>query len=108
MHVQPPPSALTAESGYGQTGCVGTTLPDSSGNRNNGTLAGNATYGEGRPGQAFVFDGSYGAVTLGNPVNLRLQTFTIEAWMRRASSSIITAPPYTTAPLMAYGYAGYG
>ena len=34
---------------------------------NNGTLVGNTTYGAGRVGQAFVFDGSGDGVAVGNP-----------------------------------------
>src|ERR1035438_4635261 len=52
---------------------------------NNGTLVGNTTYGPGRVGQAFVLDGSGDGVSVGNPPNLQLQNFTIEAWVKRAS-----------------------
>src|SRR5262245_959166 len=41
----------------------------------NGTLFGNATYGPGRVGQAFVFDGQLDGVRLGAPTNLQLQDF---------------------------------
>src|ERR1035441_8776533 len=47
----------------------------------NGTLVGNTGYGTGRVGQAFVFDGSGDAVSVGNRTNLQLQNFTIEAWV---------------------------
>jgi hypothetical protein len=55
---------------------------------NNGTLVGNTTFGPGRVGQAFVLDGSGDAISLGNPTNLQLQNFTIEAWIKRASPSV--------------------
>ena len=55
---------------------------------NHGTLAGNAAFGPGRVGQAFVFDGSGDAVLVGNPAGLQLQDFTIEAWVQRASDSV--------------------
>jgi hypothetical protein len=54
---------------------------------NNGTLVGNTTYGAGRVGQAFVFDGSGDAVSVGTPTNLQLQNFTIEAWVKRSSTT---------------------
>jgi len=54
---------------------------------NNGSLAGNTTYGAGRVGQCFVLDGNGDAVVVGNPTSLRLQDFTIEAWIRRGSAT---------------------
>src|SRR5215510_10811162 len=39
---------------------------------NTGTNAGNTTYGTGRVGNAFVFDGNHDAVQVGNPTNLQL------------------------------------
>jgi len=74
---------------------------------NNGTLIGNATFGTGRVGQGFVFDGNGDAVQLGNPASLRLQNFTIEAWIKRSSttaSSLVTPD----AELFCYGSGGYG
>jgi len=50
---------------------------------NNGTLIGNTTFGPGRVGQAFVFDGSGDAVAVGSGANLQLQNFTIESWIKR-------------------------
>src|SRR5438876_1006045 len=49
---------------------------------NNGVLAGNTSYGAGKVGVGFVFDGSGDAVQLGNPASLQLQDFTIEAWVK--------------------------
>jgi hypothetical protein len=60
---------------------------------NNGTLVGNTTYGPGRVGQAFVFDGSGDAVSLGNPTNLQLQNFTIEAWVKRSGTTRASQDP---------------
>ena len=54
---------------------------------NHGTLAGNATYGAGRVGQGFVFDGYADLATVGNPTSLQLQDFTIEVWMKRTSAA---------------------
>jgi hypothetical protein len=74
---------------------------------NPGTNIGNVTYGPGRVGQAFVFDGNHDAVTVGNPANLRLQNFTIDAWIKRGNSSIVSQEPWG-APFFAYAWGGYG
>jgi hypothetical protein len=58
---------------------------------NNGTIAGTGivTYGPGVVGQAFVFDGTHrDRVELGNPANLQLQDFTLEAWVKRSSPTV--------------------
>lgn len=55
---------------------------------NNGTLVGNTTYGVGRVGQAFVFDGDSDGVNVGNPVNLQLQDLSIEGWIKRTSATV--------------------
>jgi hypothetical protein len=83
----------------------GNTLDSADGN--NGTLAGNTTLGTGRVGQGFVFDGSADLVTVGNPINLQLQNFTIEAWIKRASASVVTYGSYGNGVIFGYGYAGY-
>ena len=74
---------------------------------NSGTLLGNTTFGTGRVGQTFVFDGVQEAVSVGNPSNLRLQTFTIEAWVRR-SSAAQSSIEGSDAELFGYGSGGYG
>jgi len=61
---------------------------DASGNGDNGTLVGAATYGPGINGQGMVLDGNGSGVQLGNPTNLQLQTFSIAAWVKRASTSV--------------------
>jgi hypothetical protein len=74
---------------------------------NNGTLVGNTSYGPGEAGQGFVFTGNDGdGVVLGNPTNLQLQNFSIEAWVKRASTSSVSqsAP---NAELFSYGLNGY-
>jgi len=75
---------------------------------NNGTLAGNTTYGSGRVGQCFVFDGNGDAVTVGNPASLQMQDLTIEAWIRRGSSSITSYGSAGNGIIFGYGYGGYG
>src|ERR1041385_6099618 len=57
---------------------------------NNGTLMGNATFGPGAVGYGFVPDGTNDAVQLNNYTNLRLQTFSIEAWIERSSTTLVT------------------
>jgi len=44
--------------------------------------------GQAWSGNGFVFDGATGEIQIGNPTNLQLQTFTIEAWINRASESL--------------------
>jgi hypothetical protein len=76
---------------------------------NHGSLAGNATFDAGKVGQSFKFDGNGDAVQLGNPTSLQLQDFTIETWMKRGSSSVVTLDPaQTTTAFLGYGYGGYG
>jgi hypothetical protein len=75
---------------------------------NHGTLAGNTTFGLGQHGQGFVFDGNADSVSLGNPATLRSQDFTIEAWIQRASASIVTSSGSGTAVFFGYGFGGYG
>ncbi len=74
---------------------------------NNGTLEGNATFAAGEANQAFSFDGSGDAVLIGNPANLALQNFTIEAWVKRGSAN--QASLGTGGGLIvSYGSSGYG
>ena len=73
---------------------------------NHGTLTGNVSFGPGRAGLGFVFDGSSDAVRLGNPANLWLQDFTIEAWIQRASASTVSSGG--AGLILSYGSGGYG
>ena len=60
---------------------------------NHGTVAGYGTFGyaPGFVGQAFVLDGTHrDRVDVGDPANLHLQQFTIEAWVKRASATEIS------------------
>jgi len=60
---------------------------------NNGIVAGDGTfgYGTGVVGRAFVFDGiRRDRVDIGNPASLRLQNFTVEAWIKRSSDTDIS------------------
>ena len=54
--------------------------------RGNGTIQGNVTFAAGEVGQGFNLGGVSGdRVLVGNPANLQLQNFTIEAWIKRSS-----------------------
>lgn len=75
---------------------------------NPGALIGNATFGAGRVGQAFVFDGSQDAVDVGNSPSLQLQNFTIEAWIKRGSSSEVSYGSGGHGVIFGYGAGGYG
>jgi hypothetical protein len=75
---------------------------------NAGVLIGNTTYGPGRVGQAFVFDGNGDAAILGNPINLQLQDFTIETWIKRATTAYVSSGPGVDALFLGYGPGGYG
>lgn len=57
---------------------------------NDGARSGDVGYIGGRVGQGFLFDGNSDAVLVGTATNLRLQSFTIEAWVQRASPSAVT------------------
>ncbi len=78
----------------------------------NGTLQGNATFAAGRVGQAFSFDGANNTgVLIGNPANLQLQDFTIDAWIKRSRLDVAGDVGGTTGGqgvIVAYGHDGYG
>jgi hypothetical protein len=74
---------------------------------NNGMFVGNTAYGAGRVGQAFVFDGSGDGVAVGNPTNLQLQNFTIEAWIRRANGSLASFGGEGAGHILGGSYGGY-
>ena len=74
---------------------------------NNGSLVG-GTYTSGEVGQAFGFNGNAQLVSVGNPANLRLQDFTIEAWIQRADLSIVSYGTAGNGIIFGYGFGGYG
>ena len=79
--------------------------------RNNGAAQGNVTYVAGEVGQAFQLGGANGdRVLLGNPANLKAQSFTFEAWIRRSSSSTVTNSPNGSGAglIFSYGNLGWG
>jgi len=103
----PPP---TPEGSEGLVACwhfdenTGTTIYDSSGNGNDGTIYG-ATWATGISGSALSFGGEDGSdyVDLGNPTSLDISyPLTIEAWIKRASFGT-----RTTDSIISHGDGGY-
>jgi hypothetical protein len=77
---------------------------------NAGTVKGGVSYAAGVTGQAFSIDGRRGSgVLLGNPVNMRLQSFTIVAWLKRADARKATWGDELNpnACILCYGPGGY-
>lgn len=86
-------------------------------NTNNGTIQGNVTYTTGYVGKTFTLggagnsSGSGDRILVGNPANLQLQDFTIEAWVKRSSNTIVTNSPvsgFEGGVFFSYGLNGYG
>ena len=75
---------------------------------NHGILQGGATYGVGKVGAGFVFDGSGDVITLGNAPNLQLQNFSIEAWVRRSSALQTSLGSFGNGVIFGFGQNGYG
>jgi hypothetical protein len=78
--------------------------------RNSGTIQGNVTYAAGNAGQGFQLGGGNGdRVLLGNPKDFQRQDFTIEAWVKRSSASVVTNSPNGSGVgiFFAYGQGGY-
>src|SRR6266542_3057925 len=73
----------------------------------NGALVGNTSFAPGVVGQAFSFDGDNDSVIIGNPTALQLQNFTIEAWIKRASTNQASLDVVTVGHIFGYGYGGY-
>jgi uncharacterized repeat protein (TIGR01451 family) len=74
---------------------------DSSGNNRHGSVLGSVPIVPGRFSDSFQFNGQHNVVSLGNPTALRLQDFTISAWIRREDLTDQGA-------IFAYGQSGYG
>ncbi len=73
---------------------------------NDGALAGNTTYVAGRVGQGLWFDGNADCLQLGSATNLWLQDLTIEAWIQRASPTIVS-PSWGAGQFICCGTGGY-
>src|SRR2546430_8577082 len=80
--LSPPPQPAGLVAAYGFNEGSGTTVPDSSGNNNVGTVSGAAWTPAGRYGSALVFDGTSTSVTVPSSASLGLTTgMTLEAWV---------------------------
>lgn len=73
-----------------------------------GTPTGGAYHGTGRIGQAFDFDGDRDGVSAGTATNLQLQDFTVEAWIKRRSDSVISFNGNGNGQLFSVGAGGGG
>jgi len=73
---------------------------------NDGVLSGGVTFEPGVVGTGFRFATAGDGVRLGKPDALRLQDFTIEAWIRRSSDSQASSDP-GGGVILGYGYGGY-
>lgn len=85
--------------------------------RYNGTIQNGVTYAAGQVGQGFQLggvgdtSGNGDRIVVGSPTDLRRQNFTIEAWVKRSSSTILTNSPVASSPngtIFAFGQGGYG
>jgi chitodextrinase len=81
-----PLGVATADAGlvaaYSFNEGAGTTVADSSGNGNTGTLTATTWSSSGKYGNALTFNGSTAVVTIGNAASLQLTTaMTLEAWV---------------------------
>lgn len=77
---------------------------------NDGVLT-NVGFAAAEVGQGFDFTNVDSAVLLGTPANLRLQNFTIEGWIQRASTEIVTEDTNAyagNALFFSFGQGGYG
>jgi len=74
-----------------------------------GTLQGDTRFGPGKVGAGFVFDGNGDGVQLGNPPQLMLQDFTIEAWIKRDNTNTVSLDQSDGAGAMLFagGSGGY-
>jgi hypothetical protein len=109
-YANPPPPCDTAPSGLiswwkGE----GNTFDVIGGNL--GAIYNTVTYAPGEVGQAFNFNSDSAMVVAGNPANLQLQNFTLEAWVQRTSATVASSDPSAgngDGLWFAYGQGGYG
>lgn len=101
--ITPPPCTTAPSNLVGWWKGDGNYWDSYGGNNGNST---NVTFVPSEVGQAFVLNGSNGYVNLGRSPNLQLQNFTIEMWIRRSSSSVISSSS-PIAMLLSYGNGGY-
>ena len=78
--------------------------------RNGGAVQGDAIFVAGKVGQSFRLDGNGDRILVGRAPDLQLQDFTIDAWIKRASATLVTNDPVGVpgGTFFAYGNQGYG
>ena len=78
----------------------------------NGAPVGSVSFAQGEVGQGFSFGGAGAAVNVGYATNLQLQNFTIESWIQRASTTVVSldaaSGDYGNGFVFAFGTGGYG
>jgi len=77
----------------------------------NGSLTNGASYGPGEVAEAFDFSSNHAGVYVGSPAALQLQNFTIEAWVQRSGTSMVSDDPTANggaAAIFYFGSQGYG
>jgi hypothetical protein len=71
-----------------------------------GTITNGATYSQGEVGEAFDFSSNHSGVSVGSPAALQLQNFTIEAWVQRKETSMVSDDPTANGGAAAIFYSG--
>ena len=82
-------------------------VTDSSGNGNDGKIHGATHISAGQVRGAMSFNGDGQMVIVGNPASLRLQNFTIMAWIKRGATDLVCKTS-DWADLFCYCHGGYG
>ncbi len=72
-----------------------------------GILVGNENYSPGEVGLGFAGDGTGDGVLVTNITELQLQTLTIEGWVRRTSSSVVSFGSGGNGVIAGFGNGGY-
>jgi hypothetical protein len=67
----------------------GTTTEDLTGNEHNGVIKGASWFANGKYGKALSFDGEDDVVTVPDTADLRLEEFTLEAWVRPVNCGLL-------------------
>ncbi|HEV2393016.1 MAG TPA: LamG-like jellyroll fold domain-containing protein, partial [Verrucomicrobiae bacterium] len=107
LTIKPSPPCVTPPAGLISWWAFESNAVDQVGG-NNGVLAGHAAFGPGEAGFGLALDGNGSAVQVPAASDLRLQNFTIEAWLQRASTSAATHYATGIGFILAYGPPGFG
>lgn len=75
---------------------------------NNGAPVNGVSFVPGENGQAFHFNAITSGVNLGNPTNLQLQNFSLEAWIKRDSGTSCSYDAFTIAHVLGGAWGAYG